>query len=82
MDPIGIRIETGKYNKPITIIEGVSSRFNIKEIKKELIKSIGCGGSINGDIIQLQGDHFDRVYSFFIGKGLKHENIKLLFVIR
>ncbi|SIR92052.1 SUI1 family translation initiation factor [Natronorubrum thiooxidans] len=59
---LSIRMESRRYGKPVTIIEGFD--LNTDEIKataSELKGSLGTGGTVDDDRIELQGDHRDRV---------------------
>lgn len=53
---------SGRGGKEVTVIE----QLGLKEIElqtwlKELKAALGCGGSLDGDTIMLQGDHRKRL---------------------
>ena len=46
-----------KFNKPITIIQGLKDKDLIRIILRELKKKIGTGGTYKNGLIILQGNH-------------------------
>jgi len=61
-----IRLErTGRGGKEVTIVERVGASSGEREqILKKLKAALGCGGTIEGDAIVLQGDQRERVRAF------------------
>ena len=76
---IRIRMETRKWGKPTTIIEGIDDKSSNASGMTQRLKSIcACGGTTKNDQIMLQGDHRDKVREFLIEKmGYPEENIEL-----
>ncbi len=68
-----------RFNKPITIIQGLKDKDLIRIILRELKKKIGTGGTYKNGLIILQGNHQEYVKKFLMAndimKGVK--NIKL-----
>ena len=50
-----------KSEKMITFIEGIEKE-KVGLVAKKLKQSLGCGGTIKNDIIELQGSHEKKVY--------------------
>lgn len=62
-----------KFNKPITIIQGLKDKVMIKIILRELKKNIGTGGTYKNGIIILQGDHKEYVKKYLMTKDIMKE---------
>ena len=62
-----------KFNKPITIIQGLKDKVMIKIILRELKKNIGTGGTYKNGIIILQGDHHEYVKKYLMAKDIMKE---------
>jgi len=74
-----ILIKTGKrrYGKEVTIIEGIDSgEINLDELAKYLKSKLACGGTVKNGVIELQGNHVNRVKELLIKKGFNPERIK------
>jgi translation initiation factor 1 len=75
---IRIRLETRKFGRPTTIIDGVDDKnSNLQNIAQKLKGYCACGGTHKNGQIMLQGDHRDRVREFLIKAGYPQENIEL-----
>ncbi|WP_416840603.1 stress response translation initiation inhibitor YciH [Haloferax sp. DFSO52] len=56
-----IRKDTRRYGKSMTIVSGFQmDRAEIKELASELKHRLACGGTVEGNEIELQGDHVQR----------------------
>ncbi|MFC6766920.1 translation initiation factor [Natrinema soli] len=67
---LSLRTESRRYDKPVTIIEGFDlSQSEIKSTASDLKSSLGTGGTVNDDRIELQGDHRDRVPELLRDRG-------------
>jgi translation initiation factor 1 len=73
---IRVYIETRRFGKPTTIIEGI--RENVKEILKELRRTLACGGTFKNNHIELQGDHRKRIKEVLVSLGFKEDQIEIL----
>ncbi|MBI4154582.1 translation initiation factor [Candidatus Woesearchaeota archaeon] len=59
---IKVKLETRKYKKAITLIEGIDEKqINIKEIAKKLKEKFACGGTAKNGTIELQGNHISKI---------------------
>jgi translation initiation factor 1 len=75
---IRIRLETRKFGRPTTIIDGMDDRnSNLANVAQKLKSFCACGGTSKNGQIMLQGDHRDRVREYLIKSGYPEENIEL-----
>ncbi|MFC4357244.1 stress response translation initiation inhibitor YciH [Halobium salinum] len=56
-----VRTDTRRYGKAMTIIEGFEDGEDLRELASSLKRSLACGGTVEGDTIELQGNHVARV---------------------
>lgn len=72
-----IQIETvkRKFGKITTVITGLGSDINTKEIAKELKQELACGGTVKNGAIELQGDHRRRIKPILIKLGFPEKSI-------
>lgn len=72
-----IKIESikRKYGKIITLVSGFQD-IDIKKISTELKKELACGGTTKNKIIELQGDHKDKVKPILVELGFPEESIE------
>jgi translation initiation factor 1 len=74
---IRIRLETRKFGRPSTIIDGMDDNSNLASIAQKLKGFCACGGTSKNGQIMLQGDHRERVREYLIKLGYPEENIEL-----
>jgi translation initiation factor 1 len=75
---IRIRLETRKFGRPSTIIDGIDDKnANLSNIAQKLKGYCACGGTHKNGLIMLQGDHRERVRQYLIKIGYPEENIEL-----
>jgi len=75
---IRIRLETRKFGKPATIVDGIDEKnTNLAGIAQKLKSFCACGGTAKNGQIMLQGDHRDRVRQFLLKLGYPEENIEV-----
>lgn len=72
-----IQVETVKrrFGKIITLVSGFKD-IDIKNIAKELKHKLACGGTVKGNIIELQGDHKEKVKNYLVDLGFPQESIE------
>lgn len=59
---LSVRTDTRRYGKAVTIVSGFDpKRTNLKEVASTLKRKLACGGTVEDDEIELQGDHAERV---------------------
>ncbi|OYT25795.1 MAG: translation initiation factor [Thermoprotei archaeon ex4572_64] len=74
---IRIRLEKRKRHN-VTIIEidsGDVKKLDIHNIAKELKRRLAAGGTVHGNVIEIQGDHRYRVKRLLQEMGFKEDNI-------
>ncbi|RLI34528.1 stress response translation initiation inhibitor YciH [Candidatus Bathyarchaeota archaeon] len=76
---VKIKLETRKWGKPVTIIEGLNSdRENLHDLAKKLKSLCASGGTVKNGAIILQGDHRVKVKEILVSMGHSEENIEIL----
>lgn len=67
-----VRMETRRYGKPMTIVEGLDPKVvDLKELASELKRALATGGSVDDGKIELQGDHADRLPNLLEERGFQ-----------
>lgn len=68
---VRVRRETqGRKGKGVTVISGVPlGSAELKHLARELKAKCGCGGTVKDGIIEIQGDHRDRLIAELQAKG-------------
>jgi translation initiation factor 1 len=75
---IRIRLETRKWRKKSTIIDGLNNKdTDLASLAQKLKNSCACGGTAKNGEILLQGDHREKVCQYLISIGYPKENIEL-----
>jgi len=75
---IRIRLETRKFGRPTTVIDGMDEKTtDLDDIAHKLKSFCACGGTHKNGLVMLQGDHRDRVKEFLVKIGYPEENIEL-----
>ena len=68
--PVHIRREKRRRGKIVTIVEGLDpSASDLGAILRQLKSACAAGGTVNGGIIEVQGDHTKRVVAILEGLG-------------
>jgi translation initiation factor 1 len=70
---IFVYTDVKKFNKPITIIQGLKDKDLIRIILRELKKKIGTGGTYKNGLIILQGNHQEYVKKFLMANDIMKE---------
>jgi translation initiation factor 1 len=74
---IVIKVDTRKYKKEVTVVEGLNpSEINLQELSSYLKSKFACGGTIKDNAIELQGNHKSRMKEVLIKKGFLPEQIQ------
>jgi len=74
---IRVRLETRKWGKAVTIIDGINDKdANLSRLAQKLKTYCACGGTAKNNEIILQGDHRDKVRSYLIHLGYPEENVE------
>ena len=73
-----IRLETRRFRKKGTMIEGLDPKINnLESVAKELKGKYACGGTAKEGYIFLQGDHRDTIKDALVKLGFSEEKIEL-----
>ena len=75
---IKVYIVKKKFGKKYTLVEGIDSKdISLKDLTKRLKNQFACGGSIKNNIIELQGDHKQKVKAILIELGFSPDAIEI-----
>jgi translation initiation factor 1 len=75
---IRIRLETRKWGKKYTVIDGIDSKdVQLGKLASELKTRCACGGTAKNEQILLMGDHREVVYGTLVRMGFPDENIEV-----
>lgn len=73
-----VRLETRRFKKKGTMIEGLDPKMNnLESVAKELKGKYACGGTTKDGYIFLQGDHRDTIKESLVGMGFAESAIEL-----
>ncbi|HZD33858.1 MAG TPA: stress response translation initiation inhibitor YciH [Nitrososphaeraceae archaeon] len=77
---ITISKEIRKFNKPVTIVQGLKDykAVDIRSITKQLKNRIGTGGTFKDGKIILQGNHKEAVIKLLIENGFDEKTIVVM----
>ncbi|MCD6496066.1 MAG: stress response translation initiation inhibitor YciH [Candidatus Aenigmarchaeota archaeon] len=76
-EKIRVSVAERRFKKKSTIIEGISSDVDIKNVLKELKTKLACGGTFKNKTIELQGDHLKKVKDILVKLGFQQEKIEI-----
>jgi translation initiation factor 1 len=70
--PARVRLERqGRGGKVVTVVDNLTGHpARIEEIGKTLKSRCGAGGTVKGRVVEVQGDHRDRVVAVLIEMGI------------
>lgn len=75
---IRIRLETRKFGRPTTIVDGINDKnANLASLAQKLKGYCACGGTAKNGQILLQGDHREKVRQYLIRLGYPEGNIEI-----
>ena len=73
-----IRLETRRFKKKGTMIEGIDPKTNnVDGVTKDLKNKYACGGTAKDGYIFLQGDHRETIKNTLTRMGFPEESIEL-----
>lgn len=56
-----VHVETRRYQKPVTVIDGIGGAHRPQEVLRELKQVLATGGTWKRGRLELQGDHRARL---------------------
>ena len=67
-----VRLERqGRGGKVVTVVENLTGHpARIEELAKTLKSKCGAGGTVKGRLVEIQGDHRDRVVEVLVALGV------------
>ena len=73
---ITVKINRRRYGKEVTVIDGLDpADIDLADLTKFLKGKLACGGTVKGSVIELQGNHRERVKKLLAKKGYNVDNI-------
>ena len=73
-----IRLETRRFKKKGTMIEGLDPKINnLEKVAKELKSKYAWGGTAKEGYIFLQGDHRETIKDTLVNLGFAEDTIEL-----
>lgn len=72
-DVVRVSRETkGRGGKAVTLVSGISlPEKDLDALSKQLKASCGSGGTVKDGVIEVQGDHIDRLVALLVAQGYK-----------
>lgn len=75
---IRVRLETRKWGKAVTIVNGIDDKdTDLGRLAQKLKSFCACGGTAKNSEIILQGDHREKVRSYLIQLGYPESNVEV-----
>lgn len=71
--PVYVRLERkGRGGKSVSVVEGLlSPKVGKQALLKHLKNQLGTGGTLKGDVLEIQGDNRERVVEILTDLGYK-----------
>ena len=67
-----LNVEKRKKGKVVTVIRGLPARENdLPALLGQLKTACGAGGTLKDDLLEIQGNHLDRVRDLLTGLGYR-----------
>ena len=74
-----IKSEKRRYGKKVTVITGFNDKtIDMEGLIKTLKQKLACGGTLKSNVIELQGEHSQRVKKTLINQGFPEESIQII----
>ena len=72
---IKVTTDKRKFGKITTEVSGFEKGIDIKKIAKALKNELACGGTSKEGIVELQGNHKDKVKPILVSLGFEADSI-------
>jgi len=73
-----VRVETRKWGKPVTVIQGLpKTGRSLDEVAHRLKGRLATGGTAKDGVIMLQGDHRNRIKDELVKLGFAEDHIEI-----
>ncbi|MBX5326167.1 MAG: translation initiation factor [Candidatus Bathyarchaeia archaeon] len=75
---IRVRLETRKFGRPMTVIDGINDKDqDLGRLAQKMKTFCACGGTAKNGQIMLQGDQREKSLKFLLQLGYPQENIEV-----
>ena len=75
---IRVRLETRKFRKSMTIIDGIDDKdVDLGRLAQKMKTFCACGGTAKNGQIMLQGDQREKAYNLLIQLGYPEMNVEV-----
>ncbi len=75
---VKVRLETRKWGKSLTVVDGVDARsVDLGQLASKLKTLCACGGTVKDSVVMLQGDHRDKVRKLLVDYGFPAASIEV-----
>ncbi len=72
ISPVKIAVETRKKGKVVTALRGLTGReAEVSELLSHLKSVCGAGGTFKDGVLEIQGEHADRVRDALLKRGYR-----------
>lgn len=72
---IKVSLLTRRYGKKMTLVGGFDKHVDVKALGKRLKAELACGGTVKNSVIELQGDHRNKVKAVLVKMGFSEDTI-------
>jgi translation initiation factor 1 len=73
-----VRVETRRFGKPVTIVQGLpKTGRSLDEVAHILKGRLATGGTAKDGVIMLQGDHRSRIKNELVKLGFQEDHIEI-----
>lgn len=67
-----VKVEERRYDKSVTIIEGIDKEaIDIEDLASKLKSKLACGGTVKNNKIELQGNHEYKAKEILQNEGFQ-----------
>jgi len=72
---IRVRTVRRRFGKIVTVVSGLDKSIDLNELNKEFKQKLACGGTAKKGVIELQGEHRQRVKELLLKQGFREDLI-------